>query len=219
MSDMSLGDDKKSVKFGRRVVRLLLTPAKEFERIAPEPETIGAMLTGWIIPLTLLMVVGNVIGALAFGISPGNRFGRFYPVLSEVPLLALPLLAQSVAMPFVMAFVINVLAGFFGGQRNYVQAVRTAAYVSTPAWLVGIFGPAWQLDVFKFIPPLSVGLFIGVLGSVYLLWRALPRMMKASSGLFYAAAVSAVMFVLWIPALLVTFGLISALMRNFGPGG
>jgi hypothetical protein len=92
-----------------------------------------------------------------------------------------------------------------------------AAYVSTPAWLVGIFGPAWQLDVFKFMPPLSIGLFIGVLGSVYLLWRALPRMMKASSGLFYAAAVSAVMFVLWIPALLVTYGLINALMRNFGP--
>jgi hypothetical protein len=217
MADTSLASDRKAgaVHIGRRVLRLLLSPAKEFERIASEIETIRAVIIGWILPLVSIMIVGNIVRAMVFGIGDRTGFGRFYPMAQELPALALPLMAQSVAMPFVMAFVINMLAGFFGGHRDYVQAVRTAAYVGTPAWLVGIVGPAWQLDAFSLMPPLSVGLFVGVAWSIYLLWRALPRTMKSSYGakaLAYTAAVSAVMFVLWIPALLLTFAITSKLL-------
>ena len=90
------------------------------------------------------MVIANVIAGMMFGVSTADPNMRDRVVIADVPAYALPLFAQSVLMPLVMAFVINILAGFFGGQRDYVQAVRTAAYAGTPAWLVGVFGPAWH---------------------------------------------------------------------------
>ncbi len=200
----------------RRVIRLMLSPAKEFVRLAEEPETVRDVFLGWILPLVSIMVVANFISAMVFGIDAFKDSPLIIHLpLSDAPAYALPVLVQSLVMPLVMAVVITILAGFFGGQRDHVQAVRTAAYVGTPAWLLGIFEPVWkQASLFRVTPVLSIGLIAGALWSIYFLFRALSPMMKSPPGkmtLLYALATVVIMFVLWRSALHLTFDTISYL--------
>lgn len=199
-----------------RVKRLLLTPSEEFARLAGEPQTLKALATGWIIPLTLLMVIANVFSAIVFGI-PASAGARFPPDVASLPLLAVPLWIEAALMPFGSGFVIMLIARFFGGVGDFRQAARTAAYISTPGWIANIFGPGWQLDVFKFIPPLSLTLFIGAAWGAYLLWRGLPAMMKTPSNktLLSTAAIALGLAILWTLAFLVTYGIISSLMYSY----
>ncbi len=207
------------VQFIGRTARLLFTPGKEFARIAPEPQSVKTVLTSWIIPWVLIMFIANVIGASIFGLrqesivndKPGE-FHLYFPIW-QIFLFTFPSFVQSVVMPFVMALGINMLAGFFGAQRDYVQALRTAAYVGTAAWLVGVFGPAWELNFVKLFPPPSLGLFVGVLWSIWLLFRALPPMMQCPSGkaLLYTGAIVVTMLLPWRFALKTTFAIISSL--------
>lgn len=201
--------------FAGRVMRLLLSPAKEFARLAGEPETVRDVFLGWIVPLVTIMVIANFITAMIHGITTPAPNLLLRLTLDQAPVYALPVLVQSLVMPFVMAVVITILAGFFGGQRDHVQAVRTAAYVGTPAWILGMFEPVWHLaSLLRIRPELGTGLVVGALWSVYFLFRALPPMMKSPSGkmtLLYTLATVVIMFVLWRSALHLTFDTISYL--------
>lgn len=193
-----------------RVKRLLLSPKAEFARIAAEPEMLKDLTIGWIVPLALLMIAGNCIRAFAFGIALQGTADPYFPDLLELPLLASPLFIESVAMPFVSGLIINVLAGVFGGNRNYTQAVRVSAYASTPGWLAGALRPAWEFSWGAVEPPLNIFLFIGALWGMYLLLRGLPPMMAspAPKAKTYTLAASAVLGVFWILAFLITYKLI-----------
>jgi hypothetical protein len=214
MSDVIRGPDRKKAAlelFGR-VRRLLLSPASEFARLATERETLKALAIGWIVPLALVTVVVQSVRAYVVGI-PLQGIDDYYPPdLVEVPLFAGPLFLESIAMPFVGGAVISALARYFAGQPNYVEAVRTAAYASTPAWLVGMLWQAWETG-WTTAPPLSIYLFIGGLWSMYLLFRGLPPMMSSppSKAVTYTLAVSAVLAVVWILALVVTYQIIHGL--------
>ncbi len=214
MADAIWGPDRKkaAMEFVGRVKRLLLTPTSEFARLAQEPETLKTLTTSWIVPLALLMVLANCLRAFVLGVPLEGTSPRV-PLLGEMPALALPLFAEAIAMPFVSGVAINTLARFFGGRPDYTQAVRTAAYASTPGWLVGAFGPAWQFTFMKVMPPLTITLFVGALWGMYLLLRGLPPMMKTPSdqALKYMLSLSVVLAVLWILALLITYGVISQL--------
>ncbi len=197
-----------------RVGRLLLHPCAEFARAGATTESINAVFAGWMLPLVSVMVIANVLVAAIFGISGfmSSTGVRWSIPFANLPEYALPVFAQSLVMPFVMAAVINLLAAPFGAQKNYAQAVRTAAYVATPAWVVGIVGPAWHQSGFTSVaPPRSWALFIGAFWSIYFLFRALAPMMKAPARRVvpYTLVVVAVMTVLWTLAMRTTFGIIS----------
>ena len=67
--------------------------------------------------------------------------------------------------------IINALAPTFGGQKDSVQALKTAAYAATAAWVGGVA---------QLIPWLGwlIGLAAAVY-SIYLLFLGLPHTMKA----------------------------------------
>lgn len=125
MTDPAKDNKRTIAKFLSRSACLLLTPAKEFARIAAEPETARKVTTAWVIPWVLIMLAANVVRAFIFGVAveatingePGV-FLRVPLVAIEVPGLIVPLLVMSVVMPFIMAFVINSFARLFGSQRN-----------------------------------------------------------------------------------------------------
>ena len=71
---------------------------------------------------------------------------------------------------YALAMAIDVIGASVGGQRNLVQALKVAAYGSTPYWLAGAFA------LFPRIEPL--GMLLG-LYSVRLFVRGLPAVMKA----------------------------------------
>jgi hypothetical protein len=197
----------------RRALRLVFKPGATFETIANAHESITSVMTRWVAPLVLITLAVKVLSAWIFGIDikaevngESGSINRPFELLEAVK-CTLPLLAQSIAMVFVTASIIHILAPAFRGTRNFVQAVRTAAYVATPAWLVGIFGAPWEMGVFQIRPPRDPALFIGAFWSIWLLVRALPSMMRVAAGKAwgYMAAVAVVMTILWLFALRITF--------------
>lgn len=199
-----------------RVKRLMLQPKEEFEIISKERETLAGAFFGWIVPFVSIMIIVNAIRAVTFGISSFDSkiIGDHIIEWSNLPNLVLPVFVLSLLMPFVMALIINILAGLFGGQRDYIQALRTAAYCGTPAWIIGIFGQTWhKVDLVRIAPSPSVALFAGALWGVFLLYRALGPMMKARPDREWLYCLVVVVFMtgVWGVALSVTYGIISRL--------
>ena len=104
---------------------------------------------------------------------------------------------------FVMAYVIDYLAGVFDGQRNFDNAMKVSAYAPTAAWVAGVF------HIIPFLGVLSIlGLY-----SIYLLHTGIAALMKPpeSKAIIYTIAVIVCVFVVY----LVIFGIVGAL---FGVG-
>ena len=89
----------------------------------------------------------------------------------------------------VVAYIIDFLAGTFGGRSNLNNAMKVASYAPTAAWLAGVF---------NLIPVLAI---LGLLGlySVYLLHTGLVSLMKPAQdkALFYTIAVIVCVIVIW----------------------
>jgi hypothetical protein len=77
--------------------------------------------------------------------------------------------ALSFILLYAMAQIVNALAPTFGGVKNFQNALKLAAYASTPSWLAGIF---------LILPGLTFLTLLGLYG-FYLLWLGLPVLMKS----------------------------------------
>ena len=73
---------------------------------------------------------------------------------------------------FIVAFVIDALAPIFGGAKNFISAMKVAAYAPTAAWLA---------SVFTAVPVLTVLAVLG-LYSFYLFYLGLPVLMRVPPG-------------------------------------
>jgi hypothetical protein len=103
---------------------------------------------------------------------------------------------------YVFALVIDALAPTFQGVKNNHQALKLAAYSSTPAWLCGIF---------NLIPTLAF-LQIFSLYGLYLLYLGLPILMKAPEGKSLVYTVVAVIAGL---AILAVIGMIASILVSY----
>ncbi len=150
-----------------RVKRILLSPQSEWEVIAAEPTTTADLYTKYIAPLAAIGPVAQLIGFSVFGVSlPGPNYR--VPIGAGLT-SAIVSFALALAGTYVLALIIDALAPTFNGQRSQAQALKVAAYSSTPYWLAGIFA---------LLPGLWILSLLG-LYSVYLLYLGLPVLMKA----------------------------------------
>ncbi|MEO8998295.1 MAG: Yip1 family protein [Rhodanobacter sp.] len=157
-----------SGKIIERVKAILTTPRTEWPIAAAEPATVGGLYAGYIailaaLPAIAAFIKGSLIGSGAFGITVRMpiAFGIGEMLLSYVLTLALA---------YVVALIINMLAPSFDGQKNTTQALKTVAYAWTAYWVAGI----------AVIVP-WLGWLIAILGgiySIYLLYLGLPHTMK-----------------------------------------
>lgn len=179
-------------KLVARVKGILTTPKTEWPVIAAEPATVADLYKNYVVILAALAPVATFISAAAFGTT--------IPLIGTVRIGMGALLTQLVltyalglAMTYIVALIIDALAPSFGGQKNPVQAFKSAAYCYTPVWVIGIL---------NIIP--GLGLLTGLLGlaaaiyAIYLLYIGLPHTMKCpperAGG--YAAVVIIIAFVL-----------------------
>jgi len=153
-----------------RARNLLLTPNQEWTTIAGEFATAGPIYGRFLVPLVAIGPGAAMIGTLAFGVRSTLGAGTYpMPALDAITDGVLQYLLGLVGV-YALALVIDMLAPMFSAQRNPVQALKVAAYASTPYWLGGIFA---------IIPKLSpLGLLMG-LYSFRLLALGLPTVMKA----------------------------------------
>jgi Yip1-like protein/zinc ribbon protein len=153
-----------------RAKNILLTPRTEWPVISAESRTSAEVWMGYVAPLVAISAIAGGLGMMVFGIT--------VPLLGTIRVGPVPTIAH-VIMQFVMTFVglfvlsliINALAPTFGGQKDSLRALKTAAYSFTPAWVGGL------LTLFP-----ALGIIAGLIGlyGLYLLYLGLPVMMRSA---------------------------------------
>jgi hypothetical protein len=149
-----------------RAKNIILKPKTEWPVIAAEPHTVQDLYTGYVMILAAIPAVAAFIGYSLIGVS---MFGGAYrwPITSGIAHLVVSYLL-SLGWVYVLALIIDALAPKFGGEKNFMQALKVSAFSPTAMWLAGIFS----------IIPLLAILGIAGLYSLYLLYTGLPVLMK-----------------------------------------
>lgn len=151
-----------------RAKALIVKPKEEWPVIAAESHTVQGLYTQYVMVLAAIPAVATFIGLSVVGVS---GFGYSYRVPIGYGLGSMVLsYVLSLGIVYVMALIIDNLAPTFGGEKNFAQAFKVAAFAPTAAWVAGIFG---------LLPMLSILSLLGGLYSLYLFYLALPILMKA----------------------------------------
>jgi hypothetical protein len=170
----------KTINLVDRGRRILVSPSSEWDVIEAEPLSQRDLFTSYVMPLAAIGPVARLIGYSVIGLSV------FMGGVYRVPLVsglasAVVLYGLMLGGTYLLGLIIDGLAPTFNGHRSRIQALKLAAFSSTPAWLAGAF---------MLIPALSPLMILGVY-SVYLLYLGLPKLMKSppDKTLAYAAVV------------------------------
>ena len=170
-----------TASFVARVKAILLSPKTEWPVIAGENTAPMALFTGYVIPLAVLAALVNFLRMSVVGIS--MPFGGTYriPLLAGLTNAVFTCVMAAVGVG-IIAFIINLLAGTFGGTSNGRRALQTAAYSVTAAYVGTVLGllPMGTL----------LSLLAGLYG-IYTLYLGLPVMMqsKPDKAVGYTASV------------------------------
>lgn len=102
-----------------RLKGILLAPKAEWPKIAAEPMTAQGIYTGWVM---ILAAIGPLAMLLGFG-SVGFAVTQYVIML---------------AMTAIIALIADFLAPWFGGQKDYVAALKLSAFSYTAAFVAGV---------------------------------------------------------------------------------
>ena len=149
-----------------RVKRLLLTPTAEWEVIRSEQHTVVNLFTKYVMILAAIPVVASFIGWSVVG---SSFMGTTYRVPLAAGLAnAVITYVLSLGSVYAMALVIDVVAPHFQGERDFMQALKIAAFFPTSWWIAGIF---------SLLPALAILSVVGGLHSLWLLYTGLGPLM------------------------------------------
>lgn len=154
-------------KLVARARAILVSPKSEWPIIAAEPDTINGLYLGYImilaaIPPVFAFIKNSLIGYSVFGIHARIGIGAGIGSLIVGWILAL-------IGVYVVALIVNALAGAFGGQPNQIQALKAVAYAYTAGWIAGIG---------HIIPWIGwLIMLAGLIYGIYLLYLGLPETM------------------------------------------
>jgi hypothetical protein len=150
-----------------RVKKLLLAPSDEWKVIKDETHTVAGLYTGYVMILSAIPAVGWFIGFSIVGYSGMGPTIRV-PIGQGVANLVLSYLL-GLASVYVMALVIDALAPKFGGEKDFMRALKVAAFFPTAWWLSGAF---------FILPALTILAILGGLYSLWLLYSGLAPLME-----------------------------------------
>jgi len=149
-----------------RVKKIIVQPKQEWRVIDGESYTVQDLYLHYVMILAAIPAVASFIGWSLVGI---GAFGSTFrvPIGAGVAHMVLGFLL-SLGAVYVLALIIDAFAPKFEGQKNFMQALKVAAFSSTASWLAGVF---------YVVPALSI---LGLLGlySLYILFVGLPILMK-----------------------------------------
>ena len=154
-----------------RVKGILLSPRSEWQVIAGEQTSVGALITGYVLPVAAVAAVFSFIRMTVIGIRVPFGDAIRMPVTAGLMQAVLTCVLAVVGVGLV-ALIINMLAPTFGGTRDTRHAVQTAAYSLTAAFLGSLLT----------LLPLGTLLYLlaGLYG-IYTLHLGLPVVMHSKS--------------------------------------
>jgi Yip1 domain len=150
-----------------RVKKLMLQPKSEWQVIDGETHTVQGLYTGYVMILAAIPAVCGFIGMSIIGMSLMGTSFRV-PIASGAVSMVLNY-GLTLAGVYVLALVIDALAPSFGSQKNFMQAIKIAAFAPTASWIAGVF---------SIVPLLGVIGLLFALYTLYQLFIALPMLMK-----------------------------------------
>jgi hypothetical protein len=167
-----------------RIKGILLQPKSEWPAIEGEPGDAGYLLSNYVAIVAAIPAVCTFIGTSIIG-AGGFRLGLGLGIVRAIVVYVLSLVGV-----FVVAYIIDFLAGTFGARKNLDNAMRVSAYAPTAAWVAGVF---------NIIPALA---FLGILGlySLYLLYTGIVALMRppADKAVVYTIAVIVCAIIVWV---------------------
>lgn len=152
-----------------RIKNIVLAPKSEWRVIQAESTSVSRLYSGYVMPMAAFASVMSFIRLSVVGVEVPSGGTVRAPAASGLATSLLTFLI-SLAGLYLVGCVINALASAFGGRPVRRQALKTAAYALTPAWL----GTA-----LSFLPMGSFLQFLAGLDGVYVLYVGLPIMMQA----------------------------------------
>jgi hypothetical protein len=152
-----------------RVKNILLTPKTEWPVIDPEQTTVAKLYTGYVIPLAAFAALMRFLNMSVIGSSIPFA-GTFRVPFMTGLVTSIELFVFNLVGLYLWAFLINLLAPTFGGQRDLRQAVKISAYTATAVWVGSVFS---LLPVFASLLQLAV-----VIYAIYLLHLGLALMRR-----------------------------------------
>ncbi len=197
------------MKLKERVRNILVEPRREWEVIAGEDSSVGSLYRDYIVPLAAIGPLALLVRVSFMGVGmPGGGHMQLSPLagLGQAVLA----FALNMAAVFVVALLVDLLAPTFGGRRNPVQALKVAAYASTPGWIA---------SVFVLVPMLMILALAAGLYGLYLLYLGLPPVMGAprERALGYTVVVVIAVVLVYIAMGLLAGALMPSMMPTAGP--
>jgi len=166
-----------------RLKGILFQPGSTWKAIDGEFTKPAALYKGWVLPLALIGPICGAFGTLVFGLSFGV-IGSYRVPVQTIATLAVVDYVLSVVGVFALSMIVNALAPTFGGQKNDVQALKLAAYASTPWFVAGAF---------QLLPQLALVRILVSLYTVYLVFSGVPVVMKPAKDQAMGYAIVAVL--------------------------
>ena len=186
----------------KRIPNILLHPKSEWRVIATETTSSVRLYNTYIAPLAAIAPIAAAVGWAVIGINSSSIATSRLPLVPAILYAGVSYLLTLLSV-FFLSLIINAFAPQFSAQKNQQQALKVAAYATTPAWLAGILRVIPSLTIFAFL----IGLY-----SVYLLYLGLPIVMKcpktkvtAYTAITSAGAILLYVLVMGISNLLVNF--------------
>jgi Yip1-like protein/zinc ribbon protein len=169
-----------------RVKNILVSPKTEWPVIAAESSSASAIYMGYVAPLVAIGVIATFIGQSMVGLPLLGRVGMVAGLAHAIISFVLSFVGV-----FLIAWIVDLLAPTFGGQRDPQAALKVTVYSFTPGWVAGVL---------NLIPMLGVLGIIAALYGLYLLYLGLPVLMRcpADKSVGYTVVTVICAIVMWI---------------------
>lgn len=151
----------------QRVKDIIVKPAATWPVIEQEATSWQTLYVPYMLILAAIPAVAGFVGFSLVGMG-GFGMSVRVPIITGLGMMVSQYI-MTLVMVGVWGWLINLLAGTFGGQANLMNAVKLSVYASTPALVSGVFSA---------IPGLAVLGMLGALYSLYVLYLGIAVLMK-----------------------------------------
>ncbi len=148
-----------------RARSIILNPGPTWQVIEQEPvASPQSLYVPYMVILAAIPAVASFVGLCLVGVGFGFRI----PIVTGLSIMVTQYVLALVAT-FVWGWLVNALAGNFGGQSNMMNALKLTVYGSTPGMVAGVL---------HVIPSLGLLAVLGSLYGLYVIYLGLPVLMK-----------------------------------------
>ena len=194
-----------------RVMNILLKPTSEWQVIANEQSSVGGILGGYAIPLSLLQTLASVValGVLGIGAEIMEMNGVTVS-LADTILRAVVSFATGLVLLYVLAFIGSKIAPSFNGSADFVQSLKLFTYSSTPTWVLGALLPFFMTSMGLLILVTLLS-FASIGYAIYLIYAGAGPVLDVPQEKL--AGFTVVVIALYIGLGLIVFGISSAVQK------